>query len=267
MKINLFFFIGLVGIFLLLSGCSGEDPDCSKHNTDYVKYSYNSENKKCEPSKTIEEDVCGNGVKEDGETYCNCDDDVSKGDPIDGCDGELGDFLEKSCKLVGGKQECVLSENDKVVPQRKSVEFGNSDITFKGEFVLDSPFILESFDNNKMSFINMELFKTSTSYQFDEILVKEIIVQNSADIVFAKLDYEEYVMDKGDSLPPKEFDINPTKEYLSKESLEAIMVVHYTKRSIKSTGEIGKPEEEVVELKQSLGRWEIINPSFYEDDD
>ena len=121
MKFKSLILIFFLSFILIFSSCS-KAQDCSTQDTKYEKYQFNTDTKSCEVSKTIKKDICGNNVIEEGETYCNCKQDVIKSHPVLGCDGTLGDYLEKSCSE---QNECILIQNNKVVEKTKSIELKN----------------------------------------------------------------------------------------------------------------------------------------------
>lgn len=253
-------FISFLSLLILLAGCS-EEIDCSAQDTDYKKYGFDEEADQCVVIRDIQRDVCGNGIAEDGETYCNCKKDVTKTHPLYGCDGQLGDYLEKSCD----RTECVLKQNNKVVDQTKSIELKNSDVEFKGEFTIKTPFIINSYDENKMDF-SLELFKTTDNYVIKDIVVKEMRLVNSQSLLLAKVDYNTKVPNVGYELPRKQFSLSDTSKYSSRESLRVTLVVQYVKDVYSSSGEFLRSENHIEELTSSLGTWEIINPNLYEED-
>ncbi len=64
----------------VFSGCGA--PDCTEQDSTYTKYTYDEELKECKVLKQIPEDECGNNVAEEGETFCNCADDIMKTLPL-----------------------------------------------------------------------------------------------------------------------------------------------------------------------------------------
>ena len=262
-KSNSFIFIFLSFVTLILAGC-GEDPDCSSNNTDYAKYTWDKESKECKLTTKLEKNVCGNSVIEDDENYCNCPNDVFKEHPELGCDGSIGEYLDNTCV---NNRECVMTQNDKVISQIKSIDLKNSDVHFRADFTINSPYILNTDDENLVE-VDIELFKfISTTNNIINIEVKELIVENSASINFATIDYNQAIASTpGTILRSKEFPLSQTDRYEKKESLKVELVVSYTKETISSSsGEVIKSEDKVESLKGSLGSWTIINPNFYEE--
>ncbi len=252
-----FFLIAISSILILFSGCS--DPDCSSQDTTYTKYTYDEESGQC-LGKEIQKDVCGNGVIEDGETYCNCEKDVPKVHPIYGCDGELGEYLEKSCQ----KDKCILTQNEKVIEQTKTIEFKNSDLTIEGKFLINNPLILNTNDKNGIQ-TTLSLFKTSSTYDIKNIIVKELKIENSKNIEFGYEQYNKPLAKIGDKLETRKISIADTAEYETKETLKVKIVVSYTKETVNSDGETIKSEEKIETLSGSLGYIPLINPNFYEE--
>lgn len=257
-----FFFVSLL---LILAGCSSNSQDCSSLDTTYQKYYFNSDSKECEAKTPIKQNVCGNGVIEESDkNYCNCpiDDggDIPKSHLEYGCDGDKGDYLSYMCS---NKQTCVLTQNDKVISQTKSVEFKNSDIIFNGDFNINKPLIVNIEEDNEIK-VDLEYFKTQTSSKISNIFVKEMIIENSASIKFAEISYNEKLdtPKPAYSFTQKSFKIADTAKYLTKETLKVKLIIGYTKDTLDFKGEITKTENKIETLTASLGTWEIINPIF-----
>jgi len=260
-KINFkaIFIVFFVVASLIFAGCTKIE-DCSLQDTTYTKYSWDDETSTCKEFETIEEDVCGNGVVEDTETYCNCDDDVKKTHPLLGCDGDLGEYLEYTCTA---EKECELTQNEKVVEQTKSVEFKNSDLVFRGKFRVNTPFILGTYDSNTID-VDVDLFKTlGSGIKLRDIVVKEMSLENSAGISFGTQTYDEPVQTVGTALKTKYFSLADTTKYSTDETLKAKLVVTYVKDFLDSQGQVTKTENKVETLTINLGKWKIINPNFY----
>lgn len=259
MKFKTLFFTLFLATTLIFAGCSS-DVDCSGEDTKYIQYIYDKDTKLCVVANQVQKNVCGNGVIEDGENYCTCSKDVQKSHPTLGCDGTLGDYLEKSCNV---DKKCTLTQNNKVVEQIKSSEFKNSDLILSGRFKLNKPFIQNSDDSNVIE-SSLELFKyPSTSSIISDVVVNEIIVENSAGILFASQELNKPLSTLGSSLDKIYLDLADVTKYYSKESLKVKVIVSYTKDSLSSSGEITKSEDKKETLTASLGSWEIINPNFF----
>ncbi len=257
-KFNIFFIFVL--FLLIFSGCSKED--CSLKDTTYKKYSYDETSKTCVVSKTIKENVCGNTIIEDKETFCNCPKDVIKTHPTAGCTGTLGTYLEKSCSE---EKTCVLKQNEKVVMQPKSVEFKNSDFTINGVFNLNLPYIQNTYDDNKIE-IELKLFKVNTqSVNIKNIIVKEVTFEDANAILLGTVVYNEEIDMAKSSLSKKSIAFSDVSKYEKKEAIKIKMVVTYNKEFLDSTGKVTKTETAKIEtLTGSLGTWTIINPNLYE---
>lgn len=261
-KTNILFLL-LLSTMLIFSGC-GDPIDCSDSDTDYLKYNLDEETDECVVYKEIEENECGNGVAEadNDETFCNCPKDVKKTHPVLGCDGELGDYLEKSCSA---EKTCELTQNKKVISQEKSIDFKHADSTFRADFKINTPFILNTDDSNSIK-LDLSYFKgpTSTSIKVKDMIVKEVTLESSKGITYGTQTYNERVNVLGQKLQSKEFHLSETRTYESKESLKANLVISYTKEIYSYTGEVTKSEAKIEEITVSLGSWTIINPNFYE---
>lgn len=259
-KKNILFLL-ITSVVLLLAGCS-KVPDCSEMDTTYEKYKLNTETTTCELYKEIEKNQCGNGVVEEGnnEDFCSCPKDVAKTHPTLGCYGSKGEYLEYTCTQ---SETCELQQNNKVVEQTKSIDFKSSDITLRGEFSINTPFILDTVDNNKVT-ANLDYFKgpSSSSVKLRNVLVKELILKNSKGITFGTQDYNEQLSALGQNLRVKEFELSKTTSYQSSETLKAELVVSYIKDTYNSKGEVSKSEEKIETLKATIGTWDVINPNF-----
>ena len=253
------FFVFLVCFVLVFAGCS--DVDCSTLDTTYEKYS--EVDGEC-IAKKIDRDVCGNDIAEEGENYCSCSEDVPKSHPLLGCEGSKGDYLEKMCS----DDECVLKQNDKVVPQKKSIDFKNSDVHFKGDFIINVPFIINSEDDNKIS-VELEYFKQiAKGSEIKDLTVKNLIIKNSNLIEFAEIVYNQKVAQgQGYTFRKIEFDIADTTKPEIKESLRAELIISYTIDRFNSRGELEKSEDKIETLVGGLGFWTIINANHLPDDE
>ncbi len=245
---------------LVLAGCS--DVDCSTLDTTYEKYS--EVDGEC-VAKKIERNVCGNGIPEDGENYCSCPNDVPESHPVLGCEGTKGDYLEKMCS---DNDECVLKQNDKVVPQKKSIDFKNSDVHFKGDFIINVPFIINSEDDNKIG-VELEYFKQiAKRAEIKDLTVKSLIIINSNSIEFAEIIYnQEVTQGQGYTFRKKEFEIADTTKPEIKESLKAELTISYKIDRFNSQGELQVSEDKLETLVAGLGSWTIINANHFPDDE
>lgn len=257
-KFNIFFIFVLFA--LIFSGCSKED--CSLKDTTYKKYSYDETSKTCVVSKTIKENVCGNTIVEDKETFCNCPKDVIKTHPTQGCTGTLGTYLEKSCSI---EKTCVLKQNEKVVMQPKSVEFKNSDLTINTIFKLNLPYIQNSYDENKIE-LEVKLFKLNTQgVNIKNIEVKEISFEDANAIMLGNVVYNEKIDMTNNLLSKKIIGFSDVSKYEKKEAIKIKMIVTYDKEYLDSSGKVTKTELNKIEtLIGSLGTWTIINPNLYD---
>lgn len=256
-------FLVLILSLFIFSGCS-EEIDCSSQDTDYLKYKLDEETQTCIISKEIPKNKCGNGVAEDGEAYCNCPDDVLKDDSKFGCEGTKGDYLEKSCDEF--TKSCVLTQNDKVVEETKSLEFKNSDLVFNAKAVYNSPFILNIAKENTVKFDISLLKFASIAKKYKNIFVKELRVEDSKSNILASIDYNEQITSVGDKLSIKEIGFADTKEYELKNSLKLRLVVSYDVEYYDKEGYLLRTEPKIETLSASLSKFWILNPNFYEDE-
>lgn len=250
--------ISLLSLSILLAGCS-DDIDCSTQDTTYTKYGLNEETGECEVVDELEQDVCGNGILEDGETYCNCEEDVAKEHPENGCFGEVGEYLENTCV----QNKCVVQENDKVVTQTKQLEFRNADFTVKAEFTLDSPYITSDDLNNAID-INLQLFKTSQDRNIKNIRVQSVQFFNNDDIKLAEAQLGKTFGGVGSSMSPNSVVLQGIPEREDDIYLRINIPVTYTVEYLNNDGTISRTEQKTEDLRESLGRWTFINPSFIE---
>lgn len=246
-------------VFAIIFASCSSDPDCSSQDTSYKKYGYDENLEQCVVVESIQQDVCGNGVQEDGETYCNCPKDVGQDHPDLGCFGSTGEYLENVCQ----EEKCVLSKNDKVVEQTKKLEFRNTDLTFEGLISLDTPYILGSYEPSEIV-IDMTLFSTSNSYNIKDIRVDAISIEDTSSTLLASSQYNEPVSMLDPKLERKVLTLSETTEYEMQQQLRVNLIVSYTKEYLNSQGQVTKTEQKKETLTSSLGRWEIINPNFFE---
>lgn len=257
-----FLIIILVSIFLIIAGCSSE-VDCSEQDTQYETYELNEETGECELAEELERDVCGNGVKEEGETYCNCEEDVDQQHPEDGCYGEVGEYLEKACS---SQNQCVVEENSKVTSQTKQLEFRNGDFTIKGEFTLDDPYITSDDLSNEVD-ISLELFETSQDRNIKDIRVESVQFFNRDDIKLAESSIEQMFGEEGSSIEPDSVLLQPLTQREDDISLRVTIPVRYTVEYLDNNGGIERTEQKTEDMRESLGTWTFINPEFIEEEE
>lgn len=243
----------------IIAGCGQQD--CSLKDTTYEKYSFNSNSGQCEISHKIQENVCGNKIVEDKETYCNCPSDVSKLDPDNGCSGTKGNFLEKACN--DNTKTCDYYQNKKVVNENKILEFKNSRIIIHGNVNLKKPFILNTADDNKVE-MTFSLFNTPISSQnIKNLMIKDVSIENSGSVRLADHIFNKDISKIGSKTNTVKIKLADTTKLDSKENLKIKMNIAYTVEYLDSKGEIYKTENKIETLTSYLGQWEIINPNFY----
>ena len=256
-----FFFVATFSLLILFAGCSGSDFDCSERDTQYIKYGYDPETRTCVVIQTIRMNECGNGVIEEGENHCNCPRDVPASHPLLGCEGTIGDFVEKACK----QNKCAVLQNSKVVDQTRNVEFRNSDLTFNSEFTLGVPFVLNTEDNNRVE-IKLNLFRTASgNTRISNIRVGELVLENTGGIRYGSVNYNQRVDSVGTSLPSVSMELSDTTRYSVRENLRARLTVSYTRDILNNAGEVTRSEDKIETITSSIGTWEIINPRFHAD--
>lgn len=259
MKYSNFFLAALLSLMFVFAGCSSNNTDCSELNDAYTTYVYDSESKECKVASSVQKNVCGNGVAEQGETFCNCESDVQRTNPQNGCFGEVGEYLEKTCH----NEECQLKQNNKVVSQTKSLELSNSDLTFNSEFTIDNPYIVNTVDKSEI-IVDMNYFRDSTSYNIRNVNVIEMEIQDRGSIILASTNYGQEV-EVGQNLPRKTFQLSQTSDYETKQQLIVKLTVSYDKDYLNSQGDVTRTENRIETLTGNLGSWTIINPNFYDE--
>lgn len=257
---SIFLILGILISAFIFSSCS--EPDCTGSNTVYKTYTYDKELKVCVVSKEIPKDKCGNKIKEDGETFCNCPTDVEKSNKEFGCQGNYGDYLSYQCDDFS--KECVLAENDKVIEETKSLQFKNSDMIFDAKAVYDSPFLLNAHEENKFK-ISISLFNfLGSGKQYKNILVKELKVKDSNSNLLGEIIYNQGVSKIGDNLNIMETSFSDTKSYDFTTTLKLELIVSYTVDYLDRYGEVTKTENRVETFSASISKFKVINPNFYD---
>lgn len=253
-----FFSTGLLAFFLILAGCSSI-PDCSTQNTQYVTYAFNEDSAQCEVVEQVEKDVCGNGVQEQGETYCNCQEDVNKEHPELGCFGEKGEYLESMCV----EEQCVVQQNEKVVSQTKQLEFRNSDFTIKAELEYNSPYITSEDVESEIG-IRLELFSTNQDRNIKNIRVQSVEFFNRDDVKLGESNLGTTFSGQGSVLSPRSVEFSPLGVEEEDVFITVVLPVTYTVEYLNSDGSVSRTEQKTEDLRESLGRITFINPVFIE---
>jgi hypothetical protein len=258
-KTKLIIFLILI-LSLFLTACSKEI-DCSQKDTTYEKFTWDSELEKC-TSQKIEKNVCGNGIIEGNENFCNCPNDVPQGHPEKGCSGTIGDYLEKSCN---SKKECVLDANEKIIQQTKSVEFKNSDITINSKISYNQPYAFNTDKKNEIE-IDMSLFKLREGVNVKNLIVKELRIEDTGSNLLASTTYTQGLEKIDDKLSNKKLELSQRNNYETKLNLRLKLEVTYTLEYLDRDGLVTKTENKVETLQGSLGNFHMINPNFYEEE-
>ena len=251
----------IIGVLFFLSGCGGPtNNDCKAKDTTYVKYTLDPDTGMCIP-KTIPKNVCGNRIKENGETYCNCPSDVLKTDPVVGCSGTLGNYLVKECD--NKTKTCKYFQNKKVIEETKQLDLKNSDIWLQGTFTFDKPFILNTANNDVIK-IDLSLYNfPSSGEKISNLKVKSISIVDYSNVVYAHFDFNKDLTNIGDSLPEVDLKLSQTNSYDSRKNLNVKLTVQYTVNYLDRNEKIVKVENKIQTLTSSLGYLEIINPNLY----
>lgn len=268
MKFKYIISVFFLSLMLILAGC-GEEIDCSKQDTDYKKYGLDEASDTCVIVETIRQDVCGNGIAEEGESFCNCPKDVVKDHPDYGCDGTLGDYLEKTCSE---KNECVLTQNKKVADETKSLQIKNRDIIFETKVTLPKPFILTGDKDSEIKVDEDNKIDIDISYfniipentNIVDLTIKEIKIENTGSVILGNLDVNEKLSKVGDKLDTKSISLSSTNEYKKIENVIVKFEISYTKETLNKDGSLYKSEFIPTSLTLGLGKFEIINPDLYE---
>ena len=183
---NTKFILPFIAIILfVIAGCSSELPDCSEQDTKYVNYSYDENEEKCVVSNKLDKDVCGNGIKEEGETYCGCPEDVRKDAPIEegGCSGDKGEFLSYQCSQ---ENSCELKVTEKVKENSKLLEFRQGgDFSFDAEVFYNTPFMVDRHEV-KLEIMLKDILNNENVKVKDLKIVKAYIVTQDDELLGSK---------------------------------------------------------------------------------
>jgi hypothetical protein len=260
-KLNfLILFLVLILGVIFFSGCSSSQ-DCSSMDSTYVKYGWNDDLGKCVIVKKIPQNVCGNGVPEEGETYCNCPKDVRKTDPKYGCFGNIGDYVEKACN--NKTKKCAFFENNKVVLENKQVLFKSSDLTIQANIKLNNPFVLNTANKEKIQF-SLSLFnKKDDSIKIEDVIVNSFSILDGKNTVLANIELNKPLNQVGQTIGPFSLSVADTTGFETKIQLKPQIVISYKKVYYDTSGEVTKSEDKRLILTSSLGTWTFINPNFY----
>lgn len=254
----------LFSFTLLFSGCS-KLPDCSTQDTTYEKYTLNEQTSQCELSQKIEKDICGNGIAEasNDENYCNCPKDVSKTHPKLGCDGTKGDYLEKTCS---DQNKCELMQNSKVISQKKTIDMEEDYLHFKADITLNSPFIQNTIDENKMNF-DLSLYNMNTydTIKLKDIVVTELNIIDNLGFNIARVTYNEKIDTVGQKLQAKQIELSPINEYQKITPFTFKLGIKYAENIVDDEGVLVETKNQIKELEGYLDDWTILNPEFTEE--
>lgn len=257
-----YLFLLFLSSLLILSSCSGELPNCTDKDTDYVKYDWNEELKSCEIIKKIDKNKCGNGVQEGSETFCNCPKDVDKKLDIEegGCSGNKGDYLEYVCN---DKKICELEVTDKVKKNSKLISLkSGSNFAIDAQVYYYLPFMLDR-HNVEVEFLLKDIADTKTIKVRDVIIRKIYLVTQSKDLLSSQTSNAQF---------GEKFSIIKTKIPLNEFSLDTFnkdvknvylkLLISYTKDTYDSKGEtIIKTETLEIEVQELFeSKLAIIDP-------
>lgn len=261
------FFLFLLSVTLLLfSGCGDEIPICSEQDTTYTKYLWDEDIEECIVSKEITENVCGNGIKEDGETYCSCPDDVSNKElPIDqgGCSGNKGDFLEYKCSDETKQCELKITEKVKKISKLLTLKSGSSfaidgQVNYfvpfmKDRHTVDIDFMLKNIlDTPDIKIKDLTIRKVYLVTQANELLGEKTIDKKFKDL------YDNFKT----SISLDSFSIDTFNVDMRNTNLKVL--ISYTKETYSKTDgvySLSKSENLNIEIKQVFeSKFQIIDP-------
>ncbi len=261
-----FLIVFAICFLFLFSGCSAKVEDCSGLDSVYENYAWDEELKECIVSQTLQRDVCGNGIAEDGETYCNCPEsgggDVAEDDPEYGCSGNKGVYLEFMCSE---ENECVLEVNDKI-----------EDITARKDFDINSgAFNLEILASYKQPFMidrhwmEVEVFlkklEDSSKKKISNVRIKTISIETRDGEVLGYIEWNKAFTDlyqrsdvpiQLDRVSMSTFD----KKY---RFVNVVLFGTYDKIEYNTQGEIYKDDKNLpIEIKYQFdSEFDVINPN------
>jgi len=256
-KLFLFFLI----VAFLVSSCNKEIPDCSLQDNTYEKYSYNPDSNQCVLTSTIQKDVCGNKIIEEGETACNCPKDVDINTPNSngGCSGSKGEFLKYYCE--DKTKTCELAVTDKV--EKKS---SNPILRASGEFEFDSKiYYFQPFMTDRHK-IKVDLYlkdiKNSESVKIKDIVLRKAYIETSSDLlgtIDLNKKFSEKFEDYSFEIPLDQFSFDTFDT--SYKNIKIRLFLSYNRESY-SNGKLSGVEEKTIDLKESfLDELKLINPS------
>lgn len=257
-----------ISFLLLFAGCGEEVKDCSSMNTQYKYYSFDEETQSCILSNEIEKDVCGNDVKEDDETYCNCPEDVAdKTLSIEdgGCSGNKGDYLEYSCSEE--TNTCELEVTDKVKQNSKLLTLKEgSEVEFDVKINYYTPFMLDR--HNIEVEILLKNFRNDEDGIVENIMLRKAYIVNSDDELLGEIDINKELEKQYDTMNLEiplntftfdTFDIEKKNNYIK-------LLLSYDKKRL-DKGEVTKSESITTELKENFERkLHIIDPEKKNED-
>ncbi len=255
MKIKSKFLVLIILILVfLLSSCGKKEVDCSSYNTNYKKYSYDEESKECVLVEEIEKDICGNGVIEEGETYCNCEKDVPKDHETLGCNGSKGEYLEYSCNE---NKECVLLPNEKVVNMNKKLEgIRNNDLELDVNLKYTEPFITNLKERNSVLEIDIQLYKKDPNVK--NLKVESIEILDEDNIQLGKTILNTLL--SFDNKISKKFKFTEgLKEFKEEKNIEVVITLIYQYEKYDRDGNIIETLDKKERLSGRLYRIPIIN--------
>ena len=258
MKKNSLTFLFLVIILFIFAGCSS-NKDCSEFDTTYVKYGYDDAAKKCIPSQTIQENVCGNKIIEEDENFCNCPEDVQKTHPTLGCQGIKGEYLEYTCS---SKDTCVMEKNDKPLSQTKVLEFKSNDLILNGEITLDTPYIINTYTTNPIKLdLELDYFTKTDTYKVKNIMIQKLEVIDKAKTKLG--DVEANYLFKGiDDSTLLEFTLTDTSQYYTYLTFDLFLTITYDADVYDRNGNFIETQNKRVTLGSGLSKWPTINANL-----
>lgn len=252
----------------LLASC-GEDQavlDCASQNNEYVTYAFDEETASCYIVSEIDRDVCGNDIAEEGETFCNCPEDISQTLPLEegGCNGDKGEFLSYACR----EDECVLEVTDKVTTSTKIVDMSaGSDVKLGASISYAYPFMIDrhNFDVR----VSLDDFMNTENIKIKKVNIVKAFIVSSAGDQLGRADIRKEFKSKFDEIP---FNVELSgfsfdtfnQEY---RNVEFKLQGTYVKETYDNDGKLIKSEEKDFDFEERFEtKLNLIDPNNTEGD-
>lgn len=263
---TIFFIVLILISTIVLSGCGKKVIDCSTKNTSYIKYKYDEKSDQCVISSQITKNVCGNGIAEKGETFCNCPKDVLKTVSLEkgGCSGSKGDYLSYECNK--NTKECELISTIDVKQESKLLSFNSGNyFALETEVYYNTPFIV---DRDKIKFTIMLKSSLNTDFlKIRNITIEKIYIKTAQNVFLGEATVKQKLYKQFDEItvevPIDKITFDQFDEHFKRVSLQALM--SYTKdKYAKDKNEqyvLQDSSKQNVEFTQVfVDNFETINP-------